>query len=358
MRRVRFSFLYAAAWVPFALIYSLLLVIHSGLPVFAAIVSSVWIVVPAAILGIAAWYFGGRLRLRRGRLRFLCFHSLLATLYAACWTVWIILSLRIFAPGEVFQIYLSDALGWQLLSGAMLYSLVAGIAHAVKAGERLRAQKVEAERAEALRARAELQALRAQLNPHFLFNTLHSITALVRNDPSAVEEAMERLARLIRYTTDLDRSSPRDDVPLANELNFVRDYLSLEQLRFGERLCVVEQIDPETLDCTIPALTLQPLVENAVRHGIAPHAGGGTLQLHSHFEESQLVLEIKDDGAGADPGEALSATGLGLRGVRGRLLARYPERGDFEVTSTPGRGFRVRIGLPIEAEMIGFGVME
>jgi two-component system LytT family sensor kinase len=135
-------------------------------------------------------------------------------------------------------------------------------------------------------------------------------------------------------------------VTLGDELEFVRNYLSLEQLRLGDRLRIVENVDPDALDCILPSLTLQPLVENAIKYGIAPRTAGGTIGIGASFRDNMLVLEVSDDGQGAASDIAHSAPGVGLRAVRQRLETRYPQAALLAVATAPGHGFVVHIELP------------
>jgi sensor histidine kinase YesM len=204
-----------------------------------------------------------------------------------------------------------------------------------------------AARSDALRARAELHALRAQLDPHFLFNTLHSLMALVRSDARAAEEAVERFGDLLRYVLDVNRDR-RDEAPLAEEWAFVRSYLALEQLRLGARLRVIEHVDPDVLDAVVPTFALQPLVENAIHHAIAPHARGGTLTIEARAEgDDRMVMAVSDDGPGTTREHALTATGVGLRVLRQRLEVLYGGEARLEITTSPGQGFTAAISLPL-----------
>jgi LytS/YehU family sensor histidine kinase len=169
------------------------------------------------------------------------------------------------------------------------------------------------------------------------------VTALVREDPRGAEEALERFGGLMRYVLDAGRA---DEVALADELAFVRDYLALEGLRLGERLRVEEAVDAEALECAVPPLLLQPLVENAVRHGIAPRRSGGTVRLAARCTGVRILLEVADDGAGADPAALPEADGLGLAAVRRQLEARFPGAGRMDVETRPGGGFVVRLAVP------------
>jgi sensor histidine kinase YesM len=346
--RPRFWLLYAAAWTPLAAIYALLIA-QPGMGILDAIVGSLSSVVPAALLGVVIVGLTERIAdAKPSRGRFLLVHTLLAIIYGAAWCGAIIASIYWGAPRDVLAAFMKDAAGWQFVSGLMLYAVIAGIAAAIRSSRRLREQEAAAVRSEALRVRAELQALRAQLNPHFLFNTLHSLIALVRRDPPKAEAALERFGDLLRYVLDVNRDL-LDEVAVADELNFVRSYLSLEQLRLGDRLRIEEQIDADALDCLIPSFTLQPLVENAIRHGIAPQARGGTLRIAARLEGDRLVMEVSDDGGGASAESVGSAEGLGLRAVRQRIEARYGTTSSFAVTTAPDRGFTVRLAIPATA---------
>jgi sensor histidine kinase YesM len=199
----------------------------------------------------------------------------------------------------------------------------------------------------------ELAALRGQVNPPFLFNTLHTVSGLLQRDPVTARQALERFADLLRYLLDAKRLE-QEEVTLGDELGFVRDYLALEQLRLGEKLKVVEQIDFESLDCVIPSLTLQPIVENAIKHAISPKGGGGTITITigAALEDDQLILVIADDGPGAVEEGVRAAQGLGLRVGRQRWETRYPKVGHFTVTTAPGAGFTVTLTLPANLMII------
>jgi two-component system, LytTR family, sensor kinase len=346
--RRRFWLLYAAAWTPFVALYALM-IMRQGAPLFGALVGSISNITPAALLGALVWRFAERPR-PSSRARFLATHTVLAVGFAAIWALAILASIYIGAPRSILDEFLRNAVGWQFLSGLMLYAVVAGIASAAGAAGRLREQEAAATRSDALRVRAELQALRAQLDPHFLFNTLHSLMALVRTDQRAAESALERLGDLLRYVLDVNRDA-LDEVPLGDEWAFVRNYLALEQLRLGTRLRVVERLDPDSLDCLVPTFTLEPLVENAIRHGVAPLPEGGTVTVSSRLEGEALVLEVHDDGAGAESSSVAQASGLGVRAVRQRLEARYGASARLEIETSPGAGFTVRLTMPGRAEM-------
>jgi LytS/YehU family sensor histidine kinase len=181
-------------------------------------------------------------------------------------------------------------------------------------------------------------ALRAQINPHFLFNALHSVGALVTSDPVRADEALVRLGDLLRYALGTEA-----EVPFAHEWRFTEDYLAFEQLRLGDRLRVEVNADAAAMAVMVPPLILQPLVENAVRHGIAERPQGGRIDVSALVHDSRLMLRVTDDGNG-DSGVA--GDGLGLSSVRRRLAALYGSRASLNVDRT--EGFTVTIGLPFE----------
>jgi signal transduction histidine kinase len=196
-------------------------------------------------------------------------------------------------------------------------------------------------------ARAELAALQARIHPHFLFNTLHTISSLVSDDPERAEELVQALAELFRYSSEAAEAGRL--VPLGRELEFVRRYLDIERARLGERLRVVWDVDPRARPVPVPGLLLQPLVENAVGHGIARKAAGGTVRLSAKLEGGSVRVEVEDDGAGAEPGgPSFLARGHALDNVRRRLETVY--RGaaglELEPLREPG-GFRARLLLPL-----------
>ena len=207
--------------------------------------------------------------------------------------------------------------------------------HAVDRGRAV--EQIRAELAE-----AELRALRAQIHPHFLFNTLNSIAALIHQDPAAAEDTLTRLAEVFRYTL---QASEREHSALADELGFLRSYLEIERTRFGERLTVHERIEPGLEATPVPSLLLQPLVENAVRYAVAPRTEGGTVSLSVERRGETLVIEVGDDGPGLTEA-ATTGNGFGLRSVRERLELAGPPHA-LEILTGPGAGTRVRVTLPL-----------
>jgi LytS/YehU family sensor histidine kinase len=211
--------------------------------------------------------------------------------------------------------------------------------------ERLRQEEARVARATALQTDADLRALRARLNPHFLFNTLHSLLALVRHDPGAAEEALAQFGELLHYVLGIEEAGA-DEVPLQSEWKFVRNYLALEKLRLGPRLRLDCRIEPEALEMRVPAFSLQPLVENAVRHAIAPRAEGGTLSIVGARQGGELLLSVTNEVPRTAVAGPSRSHGTGLRLLRERLTAMYGGAARLNVGPASGERFVVSIAIP------------
>jgi len=183
-----------------------------------------------------------------------------------------------------------------------------------------------------------------QLNPHFLFNTLHAVSSLIHEDPEAADQMIARLSELLRMS--LDRSKPQE-VPLNEELAFLDRYLAIELTRFSDRLHVAKQIESGVLDALVPYLILQPLVENAIRHGIEPREDAGHLAISARRNDGKLEMRVTDDGAGlADVSAAQRKEGIGLSNTRSRLRHLYGENFRFELVEAPSGGLEAQIDIP------------
>lgn len=194
-------------------------------------------------------------------------------------------------------------------------------------------------------ARAELAALQARINPHFFFNTLNTIGSLVEEDARTAEELLETFAGLFRYAFDAADAAP---VALRDEIAFTNSYLRIEQVRFGDRLRVAWDVEPDSLGVRVPALVLQPLVENAVGHGLAPRAGGGRIDVSAVLDGGVLRIDVVDDGVGlSGEGDGLIRDRHGLGNVADRLQASYGARAALALCAGPGgAGVRARLTLP------------
>jgi hypothetical protein len=237
------------------------------------------------------------------------------------------------------------AASWQAVLSLLIFLVISAVTRALESESHLRAEAARRGEAELLRARAELEALRARLDPHFLFNTLHSLASLVRTRPALAEQAIEQLGDLLRYVLRA-REDGRDEVLLAEEWAFVRTYLELERLRLGERLVLDASLDDSALATPLPALSLQPLVENAIRHSIALRPEGGRLRVSARLDGADLVVSIADDGPGASAADLGRCGGLGLELVRRRLAAIHGDRASLGIETAPGRGFVATLRVP------------
>lgn len=197
---------------------------------------------------------------------------------------------------------------------------------------------------------ARLDALQRQINPHFLFNTLNSITSLVRSQPELAREMIVKLANILRILLKEREAF----VPFSEELAFTDDYLDIEVVRFGEKLRVVKDIAPDTLDVIVPSMLLQPLIENSIKHGLEPRIEGGTVTLRSRIvEDGRLLIEVEDDGVGIEPGRGSTSTivrpgtGIGMKNVRERMEVLYGAGAEVAMESRPGRGTKVTLKMPV-----------
>lgn len=239
---------------------------------------------------------------------------------------------------EAFQPLLVKTWHFNLL----IYWVIVTVSFAFDYYGKFRERELRTAELEKSLAQAKLQALQMQLNPHFLFNSLHSISSLMHQDVEAADRMIVRLSDLLRAALD---NSDTQEVTLDKELEFLKRYLEIEQIRFGKRLTVQMDIAPDTLDAQVPNLILQPLVENAIRHGIEPHAKPGRIELRSKRDGNVLTLEVCDNGAGMPPNQAV-VENVGLSNTRARLEALHADAHKLELLTAPGSGVLVRMTIP------------
>jgi len=340
-RRVRLSF-YLLAWtMPLALLAFLLATLGS-LRWMEAIELAIPLCAFYAFVCLTPWYLCRSLPLNNAQPARLVGHHGGAAVIAA--TFWVLLALAFayavsdMSPTPVetpFHIRVRAQAPMLFGVGVLLYA-IAVIAHYAWIA-------IEDSRQAALLAReAELRALKAQINPHFLFNSLNSISALTTVDPSRARDMCLRLSDFLRSTLGLGQ---KESIPWSEELALARTYLEVEQVRFGKRLQVEYDVAPECERCSVPPLVLQPLVENAVKHGIATMVDGGVIRLQARAGNDLLRVVIEND---FDPDAPIPRkSGLGLRNVRERIEARYGKNGQFSSRSENNR-FRVELLLPTQ----------
>jgi two-component system, LytTR family, sensor kinase len=244
--------------------------------------------------------------------------------------------------------------GWSLYGRLLLYGLpdvcfyvylpVVAIAHAVWYYHEFRDRELRASQLETRLAHAQLKALRNQLQPHFLFNTLHSISTLMLTNVQAADAMLVRLSDLLRMSLE---NNTVQETTLNREMQFVRGYLEIEKMRFGDRLKVRSEVHPDTLDARVPHLLLQPLVENAIRHGTSRRVEGGEIWITAVRQNDDLHIEVGDNGPGFSPDHEWNAKhGLGLNATRERLRVLYGEHQRLDIHSTPGWGTIVSVQIP------------
>ena len=305
---------------------------------------------PVALLAPGIIWFAERYRFERGRwTRRLLMHLGLQCAFHLTQTIISVSLLRTLEemePGWSFPAMIRQRLFARFLVNLIIYWAIVGAGYAFDYYRRFREQELQASQLEAQLAQAQLQALRMQLQPHFLFNTLHAISALMDDDVKGARQMIARLSELLRLTLD---SAGRQEVTLRQELEVVELYLEIEQIRFQDRLQVRLDIAPETLEARVPNLILQPVVENAIRHGIAPSSSAGRLEISAQLYDESIELQVRDDGPGIKGGAALQE-GIGLSNTRARLHQLYGEGHRLEISNRTGGGVEVRIIIPFRRQ--------
>jgi two-component system, LytTR family, sensor kinase len=237
---------------------------------------------------------------------------------------------------------LGDFVRLTALTGSLPFLTVAAAAHAVEGRTRAHDRELDAERARSQLAEARLEALTAQLQPHFLFNTLQGISTLIGRDPAAADRMLANLSDLLREV--LRRADARE-VEVAEELRVLGPYLEIARWRFGQRLTITTDVAGDAENALVPFFVLQPLVENALHHGVGSRAGPATVGIRVWREGATLRLTVTDDGPGVDDGPR-ARRGTGLANTRARLRELYADRGELELVTIPEGGSEARIAVP------------
>jgi hypothetical protein len=311
-----------------------------------------------ALLTPVVFHLARRFPLTRSRARHVPVHLLAAVASCAAWAAggellrWAVLAEHPVPTAESMA-------GWFFTSlpfGVAVYFAVLGVEHAAFHLLEARERETQAARLAAQLAEARLGALRMQLQPHFLFNSLNAITVVVRDrDTTTATRMLEQLGEMLRRVMRTDRPP---EVPLAEELEFVRQFLSIEEVRFPDRLRPVFDVDPALLGAAVPEFLLQPLVENALRHGLARRTEATLLRVEAHREGDELVLSVIDDGPGPEDASdraagdiggtqaGVNGHGIGLANTRERLRTLYGERASLSLRATPGGGAAATVRIP------------
>lgn len=310
---------------------------------------------PVALLAPACLWLAARFRLERERwLPMLAIHMGINLAFHVCLTLISLPLSQLIWREPIFSVRflqnLHHRLIGQLPADVIFYWTIVGAGYAFEYYRRYREQQLQAARLE-LRTtqletqlvQAQLQALKMQLHPHFLFNTLHAISALMDDDVKGARRMIARLSELLRLTLE---SAGQQEVSLRQELDALERYLEIEQIRFQDRLTVKLAVAPETLDASVPNLVLQPLVENAVRHGIAPRSAAGRIEIRTERRDGMIELQVIDDGPGLQMGEEQFKEGIGLANTRARLRQLYGDDHRIEIRDAEAGGLIVSLSIP------------
>jgi sensor histidine kinase YesM len=332
----------AAAWMPFVFLWALFA--SGDRDAGSALASGVIGVAPAALLSIVVWricvWLPWPRRLTPG---FYLIHLGVATAYAATWVLSTRLTYAVQTGRFIPRQFLSSRMiAMHVLTGIALYGVIAGVSYAVRISRQLRLNEQLAEQTRTLLVSARLDALRARLNPHFLFNALHTLGALVRHRPAGdAEHAIQELGEMLRYAL---RSGDAGVVAFRDEWDFTMRYANFQKLRFGDRLRVEEVLDGDVAEWRLPMFAVQTLVENAVKHAIEQNPAGGTVSIFGCEDSGCLRVVVRDDGPSAPP--PTTEAGSGLANLRERLMAAYGDGSALTETEFPSGGREVTLRIP------------
>lgn len=248
------------------------------------------------------------------------------------------------SAGPTWAATFSRLLGTTFFLGLPVYWILLGATQAIRLARAARERERRASRLEAQLAEARLIALRAQLEPHFLFNALNSVSVLMREDVETADRVLVQLSGLLRRALE---SSAAPEVPLREEIAFLEAYLAIEQVRFEDRLRFSLHVAPDAFDARVPSLILQPLVENAVRHALGARPSPCRIEISAERKDGSLYLSVRDDGPGLSPG---AAEGVGLSNTRSRLELLYGDNHSFQLAPAPGGGLLVKLAIPFADE--------
>ncbi|MFQ5677761.1 MAG: sensor histidine kinase [bacterium] len=339
-------------WSAYNFLNAGILSIQEKLPYINAWSSTATVNYTMALVSIPLWFLCNKFPFRRSKiLPFFGFHLVSAVLFAAL-SISIAFSIYWLVFGEfLVKILLSRGIHmWQFLDGLTKYGLLVGIFYTVSFYKKFKEKELKETELNLLAKNMELQNLKSQINPHFLFNALNSVNALITKSPEKARTMNAKLAQLLRLSLD---GYDQKFVTLEQELQFIRNYLDIEKIRFGKKLQVDEQIDDSALDARIPSMLLQPLVENAIKHGISQQARGGTLGLHIRKANKYLNFEI-ENSCKSPPQKALEKSpnkGIGLKNTVDRLKRLYGDACDLELNNNDCT-FKVSFKIPYEKARI------
>ena len=340
--------MYLLAWIPLAGLLTYLMAVTAGVPWRAAIAMAFPLCFLYAFVCLSAWYpCRTNFRDHLPPVKFLRAVAIQTVVAVVFWNVFAQVWAHVLAETESFPdlvSHLPRIMPLLLWTGVFFYLSSVAVFYSMLAEQAAQELEARAMKASVLARDAELKALKAQVNPHFLFNSLNSISALTSSDASKAREMCVLLGDFLRRTLGLGEKTA---IPLEEELSLIHAFLAVEKIRFGTRIQMDENIDKEALDALLPPLLLQPLVENAVVHGVANLVEGGWIHLDAHCRNGSVFIVVENNFDPEAPPRRKG--GVGLANVRQRLDARYGENGSFAAKSEDGR-FRVAIAIPVERE--------
>lgn len=312
------------------------------------------------LISVGVIWFAAHNHPQPGRTKsWVALHFAAALFFSGCYalfTSWLVAGERsVMHPGQILTFSYLFRMYWvhYVVVYVALYWLVVFGHLGFHYYNRYREREVETAQLQRELVEARLEALRMQLNPHFLFNTLHAISALIHDSPEAADRVVARLSELLRLS--LDQTKPQE-VPLAEEMAFLDRYLDIEQTRFAERLKIEKKISQDVQSALVPYLILQPIVENAIRHGIEPREDLGLLQISAERKDGRLHLRVRDNGDGPSAKSSGASTeGIGLSNTRSRLRHLYGENFSFELVAANGGGLEARMEIPFRTTSMQAG---
>ena len=317
------------------------------IPPIAALISSANYNYIYAALSILIWIICKKVLFEEvNKILFISFHFILAILFSALW-LFIVYGLWYLAQGEIiFKIVrIREIIGWQYSFGVLTYILIAGIFYTVIYYRNYKQKQIEEAELKILTRDAELKALKLQMNPHFLFNSLNSINALITRNPGLARKMISKLSELLRMSLE---SHEKLMIPLKEELDLVHTYLAIEQIRFKDKMVFKEKVDPDLLTKPFPAMLLQPLIENAVKHGIANSRTGGTIELSIKKVNKQIVCSVTNCLADRiNLASSNNQNGMSFNNIQQRLDRMYGDNYHWEIDRAQANVFKVIFRIPI-----------
>lgn len=331
----------------YTLLYTLVLTNAENVPFLSAFLGTIISTGIKLLLFFVSWYLIVREGHDLSSWIKLVFHFGAAVVCSVIWYYGYLYLFDLFFGIEYLQGggFIEDRI-WVILSAFFEYVIVFSIIHVIDSIRKLKERERQAAELRELSNQQQIANLKAQLNPHFLFNTLNSINAMVSKDVEQTRSMIARLSEMLRYSL---KSFEREKVSLREELDFVEKYLELEKHRFGERLDHEINVDKELVNVEVPPMTIQPLVENAITHGINPSDQGGTVTVNIYRQRGDMKVEVIDTGRGiADPDHLLSSDGIGIRNTDTHLKKRYGKDSALQFDSIDSEGTKVWFTIPLE----------